>query len=378
MNININIDVGDLYCPITHQIFLNPVVAFDGITYERDAIENWLEKNNHSPVTREVMISKLYHSNILIKNIVQNYLSANPEAKSSQYIESQSKLDKKFFNLKTNDVVMINKLKNMSKCIIKWSAIPPDFFQSIVKMKLLIDKCIDLECRDREGRRPIHYICEFSTPEIIKYIIGKGVNLEAVTRKGWRPIHYICRYSTPEMIKFIIDNNVNLECETKKGWRPIHYICKNSTDEIIRYMIDEKKVELECANSNGWRPIHLICHYQQPETIKFIIQRGVDLECSTNFGLRPIHLICEDSNSELIKFIIERKVNLECETKYKWRPIHYVFENSTPEMMKYMIDMNLNMDCNVCINYNRYDDIVKLVPEVYRNEIELYIAEKKI
>src|SRR5204862_6572265 len=59
--------------------------------------------------------------------------------------------------------------------------------------------------------RPIHLVCRYSTPEIIKYVINKNVNLECMDNRGWKPIHYICRYSTLEMIKYIINKKVDLK-----------------------------------------------------------------------------------------------------------------------------------------------------------------------
>lgn len=43
----------NLRCPITHTLLLDPVVASDGRTYERRAIETWLHKHKTSPFTRK-------------------------------------------------------------------------------------------------------------------------------------------------------------------------------------------------------------------------------------------------------------------------------------------------------------------------------------
>ena len=40
-----------LLCPITHELPINPVVAEDGRTYEKDAIKTWLRKSKRSPYT---------------------------------------------------------------------------------------------------------------------------------------------------------------------------------------------------------------------------------------------------------------------------------------------------------------------------------------
>jgi hypothetical protein len=66
----------EFICPITQQIFLEPVVASDGFTYEKVAIAEWLKTNNTSPITRELLNYELYPNNFVmnkIKNLDENY-----------------------------------------------------------------------------------------------------------------------------------------------------------------------------------------------------------------------------------------------------------------------------------------------------------------
>ena len=45
-------------CPITRQIMLDPVVAADGHSYERTAIQKWFDTGNtKSPMTSEVLLA---------------------------------------------------------------------------------------------------------------------------------------------------------------------------------------------------------------------------------------------------------------------------------------------------------------------------------
>ena len=45
----------DLRCPITLEVMRDPVLASDGHSYERDAIERWLINHRTSPLTGRVM-----------------------------------------------------------------------------------------------------------------------------------------------------------------------------------------------------------------------------------------------------------------------------------------------------------------------------------
>ena len=51
-NINV-IDNQDLICPITLQVFRDPVRAKDGHVYERQAIIKWIVQHGTSPLTRQ-------------------------------------------------------------------------------------------------------------------------------------------------------------------------------------------------------------------------------------------------------------------------------------------------------------------------------------
>ena len=58
-----------LECPITCQRFVDPVIAADGHTYERRAIEEWLTEHETSPLSGEVMPEGELRSNWIVKSL---------------------------------------------------------------------------------------------------------------------------------------------------------------------------------------------------------------------------------------------------------------------------------------------------------------------
>lgn len=59
-------------CPISYNVFIDPVVCSDGHTYERSFIENWLYDNNKSPMTGDILSSKELYPNHLIRSLIKN------------------------------------------------------------------------------------------------------------------------------------------------------------------------------------------------------------------------------------------------------------------------------------------------------------------
>ena len=75
----------DFLCPITMEIMVDPVVAFDGYTYERAAIMEWYTKNNMSPMTGLPVDSKSLLANHTLKSAI---ISWKDKMESENLIDS--------------------------------------------------------------------------------------------------------------------------------------------------------------------------------------------------------------------------------------------------------------------------------------------------
>ena len=68
-------------CPITFDLFRDPVVAEDGHTYEREAITKWISEHGTSPLTREPLTVEALRPNRTLKKSVNEFESASRSKK---------------------------------------------------------------------------------------------------------------------------------------------------------------------------------------------------------------------------------------------------------------------------------------------------------
>jgi hypothetical protein len=71
------IDNDDLICPITYQIFRDPVVAGDGHTYERAAIVQWVAEHGTSPLTRQPLNINELQADDYLRNLAAQRRSSS-------------------------------------------------------------------------------------------------------------------------------------------------------------------------------------------------------------------------------------------------------------------------------------------------------------
>jgi hypothetical protein len=60
-------------CAITHELMLDPVIDPDGNSYERRAIESWLQQNGTSPITRSPLSTNDLRPNRALKQAIDEY-----------------------------------------------------------------------------------------------------------------------------------------------------------------------------------------------------------------------------------------------------------------------------------------------------------------
>jgi len=63
----------EFMCPITYELMREPVVASDGHTYEKSAIEKWLKTNHTSPRNGEPIDGQLI-PNMNLKKLIQDII----------------------------------------------------------------------------------------------------------------------------------------------------------------------------------------------------------------------------------------------------------------------------------------------------------------
>jgi ankyrin repeat protein len=247
IKVNCEIDVENFVCPLSNEIFLDPVMADDGHLYERQMISTWLSNNNISPITRNEMSDNLKDCYV-IKNILNTILTKHPTLKESQY-----KLDNSF---QSNIPIIQNYIDNNR-----------------------FDKLLDYVDYDMQYlvTNNLLDILEKCDNKVAKHIIDNCINFDFIDNRGYSAILWIAEIGNDEIIKHVIDKGLHLDYIDATGWSILHHLCLRGLTESIKYAIN-KGVPLEKENNNGWRPIHAACHYCNEDTIKLLISKGVNLK----------------------------------------------------------------------------------------------------
>jgi len=281
-------------CPITRQIFCNPVSAEDGRIYEEQYIKKWFDVKESSPFTGEIIDTTL-HPLIPMKNLINDLIAKHPECKEYQYIPDDSYHANKdtimIYIVDKNFHKLLNYTDYLVMDIISDDIITSDdtaiqtainknltIFEHIIRnckndniIKYVIDNCIDLEVAGgvREYK-PIHLVCQYGSPDVIKYMVNKRVDLKCTAKYNLRPIYFICKHQSAEMVKFFCDRGVDFEFRDFFGRTPLHIACKYNNYEAVRYMI-KKGANIMIPSNNNLSPSGMCLRFQDKKTILYML-----------------------------------------------------------------------------------------------------------
>ena len=96
-------------CPITQEVMKDPVIAADGHTYERAAIEGWFKNKDTSPVTNLKLPNKNLIPNYKIKSCIEDFLKER--GKESEFKERLQKIEQELLEFKTKCFNSYSELK---------------------------------------------------------------------------------------------------------------------------------------------------------------------------------------------------------------------------------------------------------------------------
>ena len=121
----------ELLCPITHELMRDPVLATDGHTYERGAIENWFQRHQTSPMTNQPLTSKTVFPNHAIKSLTsreQRYLRRGKSYRYTPFYHyfdhHRARLDQQLVNIQSR-VDLDSLVAEVDRISQKWRSTSP-------------------------------------------------------------------------------------------------------------------------------------------------------------------------------------------------------------------------------------------------------------
>jgi len=380
----------EFICPITRQIFDDPVIASDGNVYEKEAITDWFKEKSVSPLTNlpiNLTISPIH----FLKSAIDNFIFKNSQLKDQQYVSTKT--------YKKYKPEVINHIKNRNfkellnyreydyNDLKKRDILCCENNQEIEESPLYytLKYCDNIDVLTHIHNELRHYSNAYgkimfnhcSEECIIEFIKRDLYDSYFITNYSWNIYHFLAKRN---FIKAFIltyrKYRVKKYMKTKNKFTPLmvaikfksfdvtSFLIKNkkSTDTEIKYAIKNKipvnflfDMIIHSHNNPNKFLDNILKYYQSKDTIDFLKSLlsqhngidKIDFDFEHSGGNSILHLACEYSSFKVIKFLIDNCQSLIDYTNYnKETPWMFALKYKKFNAFKYMfqkgIDTNLS------------------------------------
>lgn len=349
----------NITCPISNQIFLEPVIAEDNRTYEKREIQNWFKKSNKSPLTM-MEIGKTLRPDTEMLNRVIKFLEEYSEETDNRYYFDNS------FGANVDEIKTLISSGNLDELLnykdfdltymmsnsVGFSYLFTYFVRTCKKMdviKYVLNNAIDLHtARNMANYQEsvLHVILLYGNEELILYALNDlKLDINSITVNGYTPFYYLCRHGSEKSILAVIDifdkNGIKVDYDImdENGTFLIHDLCMRNMINAVKALII-KGININVQDMSGKTPLHYACEYLTDEICVLMIDLGADYKCLDFCGNAIINLACKHPKPITISRLLDMGVDIEIDYDVDgMQPIHYAIRKLSINHEKLVLKM---------------------------------------
>lgn len=226
----IEIQIEELRCPVTVQIFSDPYTTNCGHTIEYEIVDDMKRNFQSCPCCRALITSIV--PNLALKNIVSLAIRQHPEIAEEQFISQ--KLRSKLINLimqgKTTDVLSVLKespvlvnssLNNDEQTVLHLFARRGD----VVAVKAVCDLGADINRVDDSNETALKYAVVSQHAEVVQFLLDRNVDLTLKTstegaEQGFTALHFAAKLGHAEICAMLIKAGASVTARSARGKTP--------------------------------------------------------------------------------------------------------------------------------------------------------------
>lgn len=241
------------------KIFLEPVLAEDGETYELTELAHWFIKHDKSPKTGSPM-KKGFTEIIPLRSFIAEIADYDPKIKAKQY-----KIKKSI----NNNSYYMNRSKIYS------------FIQKAQYEELLNYKEYSLQ--DLETSRVITII-QYAPYNVIEYLFKNCIDIHerfdldypGSSYRGYRLSNLVARFGSKDAKIYIISNNIDIDSVSEGGNHFVWHLIQNTSEpNVIKLMAEKNIKDFIRTDLGGDRTVieYLMKHTNLPfDTFQYIFE----------------------------------------------------------------------------------------------------------
>jgi ankyrin repeat protein len=105
-------------------------------------------------------------------------------------------------------------------------------------MEELLQRGVDLNCKDAKGYTPLIIACYNNQPEAVSFLLDKGADINGADFGGNTALMGVCFKGYPDIAQILIDRGVNIDQMHGNGGTALMFAAMFGRNGMVRQLLD--------------------------------------------------------------------------------------------------------------------------------------------
>lgn len=141
----------------------------------------------------------------------------------------------------------------------------------------------DFETPNRFAATPMHLVGNREACETMRNL---GLDLDIRNRSGRRPIHGACRDLRISAALFLIEHSDYFDAPDDDGNTPLHFAALSGSAELVEALLNRGAI-VDATNNQLQTPLHMACERSHENVINLLLKHGAKTDIPDMMGRTP-------------------------------------------------------------------------------------------
>jgi len=130
----------------------------------------------------------------------------------------------------------------------------------------------------------LHYSGMSGNLETTRFLVEKGVDIDLRDREGKTPLHGAANFGALNVVKFLIENfDIDVDIRNKSNDTPLSLAAREGNFSVVKYLIS-KGANVNVENEVSWTPLINALEVNSLRTAKILVDAGADVNYRKDDG----------------------------------------------------------------------------------------------